>query len=426
MKIAYSCVTCGRTLEAEGVLYECPHCSAESARTDGHPQGYPRGYLSVVFPPRQGVRPGAPRGAARRGATVDPHAMLPVPLSRGASFPAGATPLVEPERLRAATGFPRLSLKNDTLHMSGSLKDRASILVAAQALAAGENRVALASTGNAGASMACVGAAYGLSVVLFVPGTAPRAKLLQSLLFGARVVPVQGTYDDAFSLSIEYTRRCGGINRNTAYNPFTVEGKKTVSLEVFNQLGCRAPDIMYVPTGDGVIFSGACKGFADLAAQGSIAKLPVMIAVQAQGSNALHRSWQEGREVVLAGTSTIADSLSVSRPAAGVMALQFLKRTNGRTVVVTDPEISAAQAQLAQEAGLFVEPSSAAAWAGFLKESKSLDPGATVVVLLTGTGFKDTAAAEKLVTMPAPCRPDIESALRLLSDVYGMPAPDPP
>ena len=149
-----------------------------------------------------------------------------------------------------------------------------------------------------------------------------------------------------------------------------------------------------------------------------------MVAVQAQGSNAIHRSWQEGQEVVLAGTSTIADSLSVSRPAAGAMALQYLKRTNGRTREVTDAEISAAQAQLAREAGLFVEPSSAAAWAGFLKDKCVLDPESTVVVLLTGTGFKDTAAAEKLVTMPTPCRPDIESALRVLSDVYGMRAPE--
>jgi threonine synthase len=407
MKTTYCCVTCGRTLEADGVLYECPQCAAEPGGADG----YPRGYLSVVY---------APRKKARRGAAVDPLSMLPLPLSRWPSFPAGATPLVTPARLRASTGFPQLFLKNDTLNISGSLKDRASVLVAEQALAAGENRVALASTGNAGASMACVGAAYELSVVLFVPGAAPRAKLLQSLLFGAQVVPVQGTYDDAYGLSIEYTRRCGGINRNTAFNPFTMEGKKTVSLEIYNQLGGREPDVVYVPTGDGVIFSGACKGFSDLLLQGSTGRLPIMIAVQAQGSNALHRSRQEGREVVLSETSTIADSLSVSRPAAGVMALQYLKQSAGRTVEVADAEISAAQAQLAREAGLFVEPSSAAAWAGFLKDRQSLDPAWTVVVLLTGTGFKDMAAAERLTTMPAPCRPDIESALRLLSDVYGM------
>jgi len=328
--------------------------------------------------------------------------------------------MVAPLRLRKKTGLTGLWLKNDTLNMSGSLKDRASLLVAEQALAQGQTRVVLASTGNAGASMACVGAAYELEVILFVPAAAPRAKLLQSLLFGAKVVPVQGTYDDAFALSISWTTAFGGINRNTAFNPFTVEGKKTVSLEIYNQAGCKVPDVVYVPTGDGVIFSGACKGFADILQAGLADRLPVMVAVQAEGSNAIARSAREGRETVIAETSTIADSLSVCRPAAGAMALGYLRRFKGRAVEVTDAEISAAQAELARDAGLFVEPSSAAAWAGLLKDRPNLEPGARVVVLLTGTGFKDTAAAEKLVSMPAPCAPDLQSAARLLADEYGV------
>jgi threonine synthase len=406
--IRYACVSCGRTLETDAPVYECPSCGEAGA---GPSAGHPRGYLSIVS---------MPRGRVRRGGPVDPLAFLPLPATRHAAFPAGGTPLVEPDLLREATGFPLLFLKNDTLNPSGSLKDRASLLVAEQARACGERRVALASTGNAGASMSCVGAAYGLEVVLFVPAAAPRAKLLQSLLYGARVVPVLGTYDDAYGLSIEYSQARGGINRNTAYNPFTVEGKKTVSLEIYNQLGCRVPDVMYVPTGDGVIFSGACKGFQDLAAAGCAERVPVMVAVQAEGSNAISRSWKEGRQVVLDGTRTIADSLAVSRPAAGAMALDCLRRCGGRTVEVTDGEIGAAQAELAREAGLFVEPSSAAAWAGFLKDRPNVDPHARVVVLLTGTGFKDTAAAERLIAMPAPCAADLDGALRLLADHYGM------
>jgi threonine synthase len=409
-RIRYACVTCGRSITTDEVVYECPACG-EAGAAGPAGAGYPRGYLSVAH---------EPRGRARRGRPVDPLAFLPIPVTRIAEFPAGGTPLVEPDRLRKAAGFPLLFLKNDTLNPSGSLKDRASLLVAEQALARGERRVALASTGNAGASMSCVGAAYGLEVVLFVPAAAPRAKLLQSLLYGARVVPVLGTYDDAYGLSIEYTAARGGINRNTAFNPFTVEGKKTVSLELYNQLGCRAPDVVYVPTGDGVILSGACKGFSDLAAAGCTDRVPLMVAVQAEGSNAISRGWKEDRQVVLDVTRTIADSLSVSRPAAGIMALDWLKRCGGRAVEVTDAEISAAQAQLAREAGLFVEPSSAAAWAGFLKDRPNVDPGARVVVLLTGTGFKDTAAAEKLVEMPAPCAADLDGALRLLADRYGM------
>ena len=410
MKVRYSCVTCGRTLDADEVVYECPHCARETAGLDKE-SGFPRGCLSVPFMPAE---------AYRKGDKAEVFSFLPLPVTRWQTFPAGDTPLVLPERLRQGSGFRELWLKNDTLNMSGSLKDRASLLVAEQALAHGEKRVVLASTGNAGASMACVGAACGLEVVLFVPAAAPRAKLLQSLLYGARVVPVQGTYDDAFGLSIAFTRTFGGINRNTAFNPFTVEGKKTVSLEIYNQLGFRAPDVVYVPTGDGVIFSGACKGFADLQAAGLIDKMPLMIVVQAEGSNAIALSWKNDRETVIPATSTIADSLSVCRPAAGAMALGFLRRGPGRAVEVTDAEISTAQADLAREAGLFVEPSSAAAWAGFMKDRGNLDPGARVVVLLTGTGFKDTAAAEKLVTLPAPCAADLQNAARLLADMYGI------
>ncbi|MGA2976909.1 MAG: pyridoxal-phosphate dependent enzyme [Spirochaetia bacterium] len=412
MKVLYACVTCGKQVETDQVVYECPYCAAEKPGAPAARRaGFPRGCLSVVsgdVPRRE------------RGGPVDPLRFLPLPMLNRAAFPAGNTPLVEPDRLRARTGFSRLFFKNDTLNPSGSLKDRASFLVAEQARENGEKCVVLASTGNAGASMACAGAAYGLSVVLFVPASAPRAKLLQSLLYGARVVPIQGTYDDAFGLSIAYTHARGGINRNTGFNPFTVEGKKTVSLEIYNQLGCQAPDVMYVPTGDGVIFSGACKGFADLMKAGCSGRMPVMVVVQAEGSNAISRSWREGRQIVLSSTTTIADSLSVSCPAAGAMALDCLQRYGGRAVEVTDTEISAAQAELAGEAGLFVEPSSAAAWAGFLKDRGNVDPEAGVVVLLTGTGFKDTAAAEKLVALPSACKADLDSALRLLADAYGM------
>ncbi|MGA2479329.1 MAG: pyridoxal-phosphate dependent enzyme [Spirochaetia bacterium] len=410
MSIRYRCVTCHAALETDQVVYRCPKCAAKPPKA-GAAQGYPTGYLSVEF---------TPGASLLRGSPVNPLDFLPLPVPGVGAFPAGGSPLVQPLSLRKKYGFPRLFLKNDTLNPSGSLKDRASQLVAAQAMDRKERRVALASTGNAGASMACAGAALGLEVILFVPAAAPRAKLLQSLMYGARVVPVEGTYDDAFSLSIAYTTAYSGINRNTGYNPFTVEGKKTVAIEVFNQLGSRPPDVMYVPTGDGVIFSGTCKGFTDLRTAGSAQRVPVMVVVQAEGSNAIARSWREGKQVVLERTSTIADSLSVCRPASGAMALDFLAKTDGRAVEANDHQISEAQAELAKEAGLFVEPSSAAAWAGFLNDRKTLDPEATIVVLLTGTGFKDTAAAEKLVSLPAPCSADLEGATRLLSDVYGV------
>ena len=406
MIIHYTCVTCGRRYETEKLIYRCPTCSG--ARKEG---GFQKGNLAVEFDPPHAREPGA---------TVDPLSFLPLPVRHSSSFPVGNTPLIQPARLCEKTGFGNLFLKIDSLNPSGSLKDRASLLVAEQAKLLGERRIVLASTGNAGASMACAGAAYGLSVILFVPASAPRAKLLQSLLYGALVVPVQGTYDDAFSLSVQYTDRFGGVNRNTGYNPLTVEGKKTVSIELYNQLGGRVPDVLTVPTGDGVIFSGACKGFADLVKAGLAERMPVMVAVQAEGSNAIARSWKEGREITLSITATIADSLSVASPASGQLALDWLRKTSGRTVEVSDEEISRGQAELCSEAGIFVEPSSAAAWAGFLKDRGNLDPRSTAVVLLTGTGFKDIGAAEKLVSLPESCPADLKSAVDLLKRAYGI------
>ncbi len=412
MSVGYACVSCGRTYQTDEVIYLCPACSAEKAAAGG---GFQKGILITTFQPRESFRPGLP---------MDPKLFLPL-AAENAAFSAGNTPLVEPHALRRKTGFPRLFFKNEALNPSGSLKDRASMLVVEQARLHGEKRIALASTGNAGASMACAGAACGLQVVLFVPAAAPRAKLLQALLFGAKVVPIAGPYDEAFRLSIEYTTRHGGINRNTGFNPFTIEGKKTVSIEIFNQLDCMVPDAVYVPTGDGVILGGVWKGFSDLVTAGLAEKMPALISVQVDGSNAIARSWREGRQVALERASTIADSLAVASPVNGEMALQCLAKTGGRAVEVSDEETSRAQAELCKESGLFVEPSSAAAWAGFRKDMPNLDPGSRVVVLLTGTGFKDIAAAEKLVSLPDACAPDLDSALRLLESSYGIKSGEP-
>jgi threonine synthase len=403
MTLRYACVSCGHGFDTDEVVYRCPHC----AGTGG---GFQKGTLLVAMDPPAGLR---------RGSPIDPLAFLPLALGAASTLPVGSTPLARPRRLLEKAGLPGLCFKLDSLNPSGSLKDRASVLVAAQAMAQGAGTIALASTGNAGASMSCVGAACGLEVVLFVPATAPRAKLLQSLAHGARVVPIRGTYDQAFALSIQYTAARGGINRNTAYNPLTIEGKKTVSLEIWNQLGGRVPDVVYVPTGDGVIVAGVHKGFADLVAAGLAERLPVLVAVQATGSNAIAASFRAGHEVVLDRASTIADSLSVACPANGRMALRCLAQSRGRAIEVDDDAISAAQLVLCREAGLFVEPSSAAAWAGFLADRGNVETRATVVVLLTGTGFKDVKAAERLAALPEPCDARLDAALALLERAYG-------
>ena len=404
MKIEYECVTCGLRLADDSPLYTCPRCSAAVDTS-----GFRRGNLVVVQPEK--VSGGS-------GGRVNVSAALPFDPLQLSSFPAGGTPLSRPARLCRRYGFDKLLFKNDHLNPSGSLKDRASLLVALQAIELGEKTVAVASTGNAGSAMSCAGAAAGLTTVLFVPDSAPRAKLLQSMLYGALVVPVAGTYDDTFSLSIEYTKIAGGINRNTAYNPLTLEGKKTVALEIYNQLGCRVPDTVYISAGDGVIFSGVFKGFADLKKAGFIQSLPKLILVQAEGSNAISRSYRTGTETVLSAAKTIADSISVASPASGELALRALSETGGYSVEVSDQDIKTAQKELCEQSGVFVEPAAAAAWAGCIADIHSIDAESETVVLLTGTGFKDFDTANSLVNLPPSCPADIDSIMRFLSDYY--------
>lgn len=399
INIEYCCITCGDRFSSGMVEYLCPKCGA----TGGH--GFQKGNLIV----ESAIKP-----RLQTKSHIDPSGFLPLPVPAAESFKVGNTPLVAPARLKDRLGFTNLFLKNDSANPSGSLKDRASLLVAAQALHYKEKRVVLASTGNAGSSMSFVGAVCGLEIVLFVPANAPKAKIVQSMLYGAKVIPVMGTYDDAYKLSMEYSKKHGGINRNTAYNPLTVEGKKTVALELYNQLGYMVPDVIYVPTGDGAIYAGLCKGFIDLQKAGLINRLPQCVVVQAAGSNAIVKSWTDGTVHTLDNTTTVADSLSVLSPANGEMVLHYLKQTKGWCVEVSDPEILDAQRTLASQAGVFVEPSSSAAWAALEKDvhqgpGTGIHPESLIVILLTGTGFKDMRVASQSVSIPPACPVDIRT-----------------
>jgi len=334
----------------------------------------------------------------------DPLEFLPVEGQYFPAIPVGNTPLWQPENLQKKYGFPELYLKDDGVNPTGSLKDRASFLVAAFARKHGIREVVVASTGNAGSSMAGVGAAAGLKVKLFLPKTAPQAKMIQALQYGADLVLADKNYDQAFSLSLEYSKRRGGMNRNTAYNPMTIEGKKTVSIEIYKQLK-KAPDHVFVSVGDGVIMSGVYKGFRDLLQLGRIDKIPVVHAVQASGSDAICRAMESGdfdgqAESRVRAAKTVADSISVDTPSNGHLALKNLKAFGGHCFRVTDEEILSAQKELSSTCGLFSEPAAATAYAGFLKQKAALDSNETCVVLLTGNGLKDINSATAKIVVP--------------------------
>jgi threonine synthase len=378
VKWSYRCPSCGALYPIEPGRYLCGPCSSLNA--PGLPLG---GVLECAFD-----------GSPERGSLP-----LPVEAEYFPPIPVGDTPLWAPERLRAELGFPGLWLKDDTCEPSGSYKDRASYLVAAFARKHGIKEVALASTGNAASSMACVGAAAGLKVTVFLPKSAPAAKRVQVLQYGAELREIDGTYDLAFDRCLEYTNASGVLSRNTAYNPLTIEGKKSGAFEIVRGLkraGSRAPDHVFVPTGDGVIVAGVVRGFEDLLRMGEIERMPKIWAAQAEGSSALARALETG-SFEFRPSSTLADSISVDAPRNGIFALAKLRRYGGGAVSVSDGEILEAQVLASSRAGLFAEPSSSCALAGFLKARPSIGEGEIAVVMLTGSGLKDIGNAARAV-----------------------------
>ncbi len=380
MEFNYECSMCGAEYGIEPGLMVCPVCSAKQA--DNEPV---RGILEVKLTGR--VNP-----------DFSVFDLLPVEKEFFPPIPVGNTPLWEPRNIREKTGFANLFIKDDGLNPTFSFKDRASYLVSAFAGKNGINEIVLASTGNAGSSMAGVGAASGQDITIFLPENAPEAKIVQSLQYGATVYKVKGNYDLAYDFSLEYSRIKGGMNRNTAYNPMTIEGKKTVSLEIFQQMK-SAPDIVFVSTGDGCIVAGVIKGFKDLLNLGLIKKMPVVYSVQAENSNALYRASKTGKFENIP-TSTVADSICVDVPRNGYHALKLLNDFDGKIICVSDDSIIRAQHELAAGCGIFAEPAGAAAFAGFKAVMEDLEKEANIVVISTGNGLKDVVSALKGVNAP--------------------------
>jgi threonine synthase len=252
--------------------------------------------------------------------------------------------------------------------------------------------------------------------VIFVPATAPPAKLTQIVMYGAQIVPVNGRYDDAFALSMKATERWGYYNRNTAFNPLTIEGKKTVVFELYDQLGRVVPDYVFAPLGDGVVVSGVFKGFEDLLKLGIIEKMPVIVGVQAAGSPNVFNNI--GADVFTSVPSkTIADSISVDVPGNFFMTVDYLKKYSGECLTVTDEEILAASSLLARTSGIFTEPASAAAFAGMLRymEEGRFMRGSKNVVLLTGSGLKDLRSVQPAIRIPDAIDNDILAVERYLN-----------
>ena len=330
----------------------------------------------------------------------------------------GNTPLYEEPRLAEMLGLGHLYVKDDGLNPTSSLKDRASAMAVAKAKEAGKDIIACSSTGNAASSLAGNAAAAGMKTYIFVPSRAPKGKVAQLLTFGATVVSVQGNYEETFELSSKAIDRWGWYNRNAAVNPYLSEGKKTVSLEICEQLQWKAPDYIAVAVGDGCTIGGVWKGLKDLYAIGFIDKLPRLISCQAEGCCPLNRAIEEKAPWHPMEENTLADSIAVGVPRNPDKALQAIEESNGLVVNVSDAEIMAAQKLLGSVCGLFGEPAGVTGTAGVKKlcEMGVLGKDDTVVTMISGNGLKDVENAIKAAGAPISCPNDMESLLRAFAD----------
>jgi threonine synthase len=415
--LGLKCQICGAEYRPDQVDYICPKHGNE-------------GILDVVYD-YAGIRQSAQQTPIRPFGSGDGiwryKGLLPIePASPVPPLLVGDTPLYPAPRLAAGLGLRHLWVKDDGRLPSASFKDRASAIAVVKTREKRAAIVATASTGNAAAALACLCASVEQPNIIFVPASAPPAKVAQLLVYGSTVLLVDGTYDDAFDLCLEACREFGWYNRNTAYNPYMTEGKKTVVYEVCEQLGLEAgagrwaaPDVVIVSVGDGCIIGGVHKGFKDLLALGWIERMPRIIGVQAAGSDYMWQAWSKGEDVLTKppiDAETVADSISAGLPRDRIKALAAVRDTGGAYVRVTDEEILAAIPVLARGVGVFAEPAAATGYAGLVKAAGAglIQADERTVLLSTGNGLKDIQSAMRSVGKPLRIAPDLQEVRRAL------------
>jgi threonine synthase len=314
----------------------------------------------------------------------------------------GWTPLYNSQTLRDEFNVKALYFKDEGLNPTQSLKDRASVIACVKALEKKQKIISCSSTGNAASSLAGNAAKLGLETVIFVPKRAPIGKLTQLMVFGSTLIKVNGDYKAAYNLSKEAIDHYGWYNRNAAINPNLVEGKKTVALEIAEQLNFKVPDWVVTSVGDGCTIGGVYKGFYDLQQLGLIEHLPKILGVQSEGCSPFYDAFYENRALEETDENTIADSIAVGIPRNPIKGIQAVKKTDGTYVKVSDNEIMDSMKLLGEKEGIFAEPAAAACLAGFIKARRKniINKDDSIAVIITGNGLKDTKNALKVIGEP--------------------------
>ncbi len=408
------CLICGRHYRCDEVDYVCPDHGDEGILDVQYDYNYIEHQISKES-----------LGHSREFSIWRYKALLPV--AAEAAVPplsVGWTPLYHTPGLASNLGLKHVWVKDDGRQPTASFKDRASAVAVVKAAEKGAKIITTASTGNAAAALSGLCASVGQSNVIFVPQSAPQAKIAQLLVFGSRVVLVNGVYDDAFELCLQASKEYGWYNRNTGYNPYMCEGKKTAAYEICEQLDWEAPDRIFVSVGDGCIIAGLHKGLKDLMALGWIDRMPRLMGIQAAGSNYLYQAWKDSEDILTKppiNAHTVADSISAGLPRDRIKALAAVKETGGAYISVSDDDILKAIPDLARGAGVFGEPAGAAAYAGLVAAvARQLVSGdEKIVVLNTGNGLKDVAGAMQALdlveTKPFRIQPDFAALQQVVA-----------
>jgi len=408
-KFILKCISCGKEFTEDEADYFCLDC------------GERRGTLEVIYDFEQ-VRKQYRSSSLplhRKGIwafdfllpfeeEVDPPELL-----------IGNTPLYKSDSLARKYGVAELFVKDDGRNPTASFKDRASAIAVAKAKAKGFDTIFCASTGNAASSLSGLSAVAGMKSVIFVPATAPTAKITQLQVYGSKILAIDASYDRVFDLSMEIGMSMGWYCRNSAINPYLLEGKKTCALELAFEMRDNLPDFVFVSAGDGTVLSSFYKGFDDLIKLGIISKMPTIVGVQAEGSAAIMKTYEGGYpfDPIDFEASTVADSICVGKPRDVVKACRYTKAHEGLFLSVSDSRILRGIIELARETGVFAEPAGATAFAGFRKarEIGIVDERSRILVVVTGNGLKDLKNVSTVlpeVKTLAPEKAVIEEALR--------------
>lgn len=399
----YRCTLCGREYPFGPELYTCPACGE-------------KGILDIVYD-YNAVKGSLSRetlAACRDFSMWRYRALMPIADTTDVSrfLRIGWSPLYKSLRLGDELELGALYIKDDGINPTGSLKDRASGVAVAKALELGYDTISCSSTGNAASSCAGSAARMGLKAVIFVPKRAPQGKIAQLMIFGARLVVVDGDYEQTFELSRAAIEKYGWYNRNAGINPVMSEGKKTVAMEIAEQLNFNVPDWVACSVGDGCTIGGVYTGFKDLYELGIIDRVPRILGVQSTGcSPFVDADKTESRVLVATEENTLADSISVGVPRNPKKAQRAVYASNGAWIAVSDEDILSAMRLLGRTEGVFGEPAGVTATAGVkaAREQNIIKAGETVAVMNTGSGLKDAANAMKAAGNPILCAPTLSA-----------------